>query len=194
MLLQTLAILTFVILLPLLPAFVLYKTLPSKASVKGPFKGLDIRLQGAFGGYIVLVMIAVGIVADQMPDPDTFPKYEEYELLGSLELEGASAEELDRRLVRLILHPRIERIEGPIGSNHFEWVARLPAKRNYDGTLVWPFQTIMIEYPGYFAEQIGIHSGEVQSDAPRLMFGNITLKPRRASPQLRREVELNNAS
>jgi hypothetical protein len=47
-----------VFFVPLLPAFSLYKSLPSRTSVRGPFKGLKINLQGAFGGYFLLVLLA----------------------------------------------------------------------------------------------------------------------------------------
>lgn len=54
-------VLAAVMLLPLIPAFLLYKFLPSRTSVGGPFKGLNIKLTGAFGGYFLLVITAIGI-------------------------------------------------------------------------------------------------------------------------------------
>lgn len=45
-------------LVPLIPAYILYKTLPAETSVSGPFQGLKINLSGAFGGYFLLVLIA----------------------------------------------------------------------------------------------------------------------------------------
>jgi hypothetical protein len=53
--------LTAILLLPLVPAFLLYKFLPSKTNVSGPFKGLNIKLTGAFGGYFLLVLTSLGI-------------------------------------------------------------------------------------------------------------------------------------
>jgi len=50
-----------ILLVPLVPAFILYKYLPSKTNVTGPFKGLNLKLSGAFGGYFLLVIIATGI-------------------------------------------------------------------------------------------------------------------------------------
>jgi hypothetical protein len=55
-------ILTTLLLLPLVPAFIIYKFLPSKTVVKGPFKGLNINLTGAFGGYFLLVIISIGLI------------------------------------------------------------------------------------------------------------------------------------
>ena len=54
-------VLTAVLLLPLIPAFLLYKFLPSRTSVSGPFKGLNLKLTGAFGGYFLLVLTAIGV-------------------------------------------------------------------------------------------------------------------------------------
>jgi hypothetical protein len=50
-----------VLIIPLIPALIIYKYLPSKTAVKGPFKGLNINLTGAFGGYFLLVIIALGL-------------------------------------------------------------------------------------------------------------------------------------
>lgn len=54
-------VLAAVLLLPLIPAFLLYKFLPSRTSVSGPFKGLNLKLTGAFGGYFLLVITSIGI-------------------------------------------------------------------------------------------------------------------------------------
>lgn len=47
-----------ILLLPILPAFLLFRFLPSTASVEGPMKGLSLKFGGAFGGYIAAVLIA----------------------------------------------------------------------------------------------------------------------------------------
>ncbi|MFI5152051.1 MAG: hypothetical protein ACHQET_01875 [Chitinophagales bacterium] len=54
-------ILAGILLIPLIPAFILYKFLPSKATVTGPFKGLNLKLSGSFGGYFLLVLVSSGI-------------------------------------------------------------------------------------------------------------------------------------
>ncbi|MCH8032849.1 MAG: hypothetical protein IH950_03690 [Bacteroidetes bacterium] len=70
---QIVLYLAAIFLLPVIPAYVLYKTFPSNTIVKGPFKGLDINLSGAFAGYFLLVLIAVGMVI-QAPseEPDHY--------------------------------------------------------------------------------------------------------------------------
>ena len=47
-----------ILLLPMVPAFLLFRFLPSTASVKGPMKGMSVKFGGAFGGYIGAVLIA----------------------------------------------------------------------------------------------------------------------------------------
>lgn len=53
--------LALVILLPLIPAYLLYRTMPSGAWAKGPFKGLKIHLTGAFAGYFILLVTIVSL-------------------------------------------------------------------------------------------------------------------------------------
>lgn len=51
------------IILPILPAYILYKILPSgETIVRGPFKGLDIQLTGAFAGYFLIILVVFGFI------------------------------------------------------------------------------------------------------------------------------------
>jgi hypothetical protein len=54
--LEEILILIVIVVLPIIPAFILYKFLPSKASAKGPFKGLNVQLKGAFAGYFIVLL------------------------------------------------------------------------------------------------------------------------------------------
>ncbi|MBZ5533695.1 MAG: hypothetical protein LAO20_19870 [Acidobacteriia bacterium] len=49
--------LALVILLPMAPAYVLFKALPGTAAVSGPLQGLNIKLGGAFAGYFALLVL-----------------------------------------------------------------------------------------------------------------------------------------
>jgi hypothetical protein len=51
-----LIVLAAIVLLPLIPAFILFKTLKSSAQVDGPMGGLKVSLGGAFGGYVALTV------------------------------------------------------------------------------------------------------------------------------------------
>lgn len=48
--------LLIILLLPMIPAFLLYKIIPSRTDISGPFQGLQIKLGGAFGGYFLLLL------------------------------------------------------------------------------------------------------------------------------------------
>ena len=58
-----------ILLLPMIPAFILYKFLPSKEPDEvggetgsiGPVKGLSWKLKGAFAGYFLLVMVGLAL-------------------------------------------------------------------------------------------------------------------------------------
>ena len=54
----------------------LYKYLPSKTVVKGPFQGLNIQLTGSFGGYFLLILFSSGFIAlQQAKQPSTVFHY-----------------------------------------------------------------------------------------------------------------------
>ena len=78
-------------LLPLIPAFLLFKFLPSTGSVntpgkkkngkrpeadqeenivKGPLNGLAIKFGGAFAGYLILFLLAKSVLNDRMKKPE----------------------------------------------------------------------------------------------------------------------------
>jgi hypothetical protein len=67
-----LIILSTLVLLPLIPAFLLFKALPSKAVVKGPLAGLNVDLGGAFGGYVALTVFLATFYATRMSGPETW--------------------------------------------------------------------------------------------------------------------------
>lgn len=70
-------LLAALLLVPLVPAYILYRNLPSETVVKGPFRGLTVQLTGAFGGYFVLVLIGWGLFSylEQVRQPTTVFEY-----------------------------------------------------------------------------------------------------------------------
>jgi hypothetical protein len=67
---NTLVILAVLVLLPLIPAFILFKLLPAGAEVDGLMAGLKVKLGGAFGGYIALTVFLATFYANSLkPDP-----------------------------------------------------------------------------------------------------------------------------
>ena len=46
-----------IVILPIIPAFILFKWLPPKKTfASGPFKGLNLKLTGSFAGYFVVLL------------------------------------------------------------------------------------------------------------------------------------------
>lgn len=53
-------VLTAILIIPLMPAFIIYKFLPaSDTDVSGPYQGLSLKLKGAFAGYFLLVIVGL---------------------------------------------------------------------------------------------------------------------------------------
>jgi hypothetical protein len=61
--------LSVLVLLPIIPAFLLFKALPSTAMVSGPFQGLTINLGGSFAGYFVVLLILLSAHSVWSPVP-----------------------------------------------------------------------------------------------------------------------------
>lgn len=53
-----LAFMLLILLVPIVPAFVLFKFLPNTADLSGPLKGLNVKISGAFAGYVVGVLLS----------------------------------------------------------------------------------------------------------------------------------------
>jgi hypothetical protein len=72
--------LVLIVLLPIVPAFLLFKALPSKAVVTGPLQGLKINLGGAFAGYFAMVVLVLSTHSIWNPPP----MYQVWEVIGSV--------------------------------------------------------------------------------------------------------------
>lgn len=61
-LLHDLLYMTALALIPTIPAFLLFKALPTQAEATGPFAGLNIKLGGAFAGYFLIFLALAYLV------------------------------------------------------------------------------------------------------------------------------------
>ena len=66
-----LTIYAFIVLLPLIPAVLLFTILRSSATVTGPVAGMKVSLGGSFGGYFVLFMVLV-VHFKELPQVETW--------------------------------------------------------------------------------------------------------------------------
>jgi hypothetical protein len=80
------AILFSVTLLPIVPAYLLFKALPNNTStVKGKLQGLEIKLGGAFAAYFALVLLILANHAIIVPVPPAPPPpYQVWEVSGRI--------------------------------------------------------------------------------------------------------------
>lgn len=62
-----LVLIALIVLLPMIPAIALFKLLPSRAAVKGPFRGLKVNLGGAFAAYFVLFLMLAALFRNPPP-------------------------------------------------------------------------------------------------------------------------------
>ncbi len=119
-----------IVLCPLLPAFILFKFLPTEAKVEGPWQGLKIKLGGAFGGYFLLVLLVLGYFysagQDRIDDAVSSAKNElakaqasferqwkVYTITGKWKVAGGqnlSQEQINS--LQLVLHPEASRINN----------------------------------------------------------------------------------
>jgi hypothetical protein len=70
--------LTTIVLLPLVPAVVLFRALPSSGEVTGPLKGLQVKFGGAFAGYLILFLCLLYV------RPTDFSHYHTWQVRGQV--------------------------------------------------------------------------------------------------------------
>ena len=134
-----------VVLVPLIPAFLLYKFLPhGRTEVGGPFKGLDIKLSGAFAGYFLVVLIVTSLLVFLIKTKPVVPcpvcptppatQYEVYTVTGKVDLEGGpNSPKIDSaQLTFSILPP--ERTVKPDGS----FSLQIPVRPGQNGEPEFP--------------------------------------------------------
>jgi hypothetical protein len=84
-----------ILLLPVVPAYIIYKFLPvgkpEDTDVSGPYKGLSLKLKGAFAGYFLLVI--VGVVLQY-----TIMNNEQKKKISSLEFDAGQKDTLIQQL------------------------------------------------------------------------------------------------
>jgi hypothetical protein len=138
---EVIIMMVLTVLLPIVPASILYKFLPSRATVKGPFKGLTIQLKGAFGAYFIVLLFLGGYFLTVSHQAQ---KYELWTVEGTLQLQEGGFD--NRDVIIAIAPPRqhlllngkflIENVPLPkqLGTNK---PSLLIEKHGYDGTAVY---------------------------------------------------------
>lgn len=104
------------IFFPILPAFIFFKFLPSKADASGPFQGLEIKLGGAFAGYFLILMLSYSRITGMLNRAEA----QKWIVTGSVALADAADKP---QMVSLVVHPPNPSVE-PTG--HFALELLLP--------------------------------------------------------------------
>ena len=118
------------ILLPIIPALLLFKFLPSTADVSGPFQGLQIKLGGAVGAYFLLVLVIY-------LGPRPTPPYEVWTVKGYIQDENGTY--LPENKISMNIQPRSVEY---LNDGSFEMDVLV--KRGQSGRVKLP--TLMIEW------------------------------------------------
>lgn len=144
-----LVLITFTILLPLTPAYILYKALPAETSVTGPFQGLNIQLSGAFAGYFLLVLVIIGFISSR-PKPRE-ARYEVWKVTGNMNLDK-SWTAVEREKLQFLVVPGKPEIER---NGDFQML--VASEVCEDGKLKFP--KVLIQRDGYETATINLDGG-----------------------------------
>jgi hypothetical protein len=130
---QNLLVITVAILLPLIPAYLLFRLLPSEGSVEGPWHGLKIKLGGAFAAYFLLVVTVLAFSR-------MLPQYEVWTVQGEIRL--ADGEQFHPQMVSFSVDP-----PGSTPKPNGFFSLELLAKPNNAGDPELPW--LIVDHPGY---------------------------------------------
>ena len=90
-----------IILLPIVPSLILYLAIPMQESrVVGEYKGLNIKLKGAFGSYFIFTLLLVSFITTMV---FTGHKFEYWRIEGQLDMSGIN----DARQVKFLIQPPV---------------------------------------------------------------------------------------
>lgn len=144
-----LVLISFTILLPITPAYILYKALPSRGTVRGPFKGLSIQLSGAFAGYFLLVLTLMGFLSTRHKAPDA--RYEVWEVSGQINW-NQDGTPIDTDRMQMSFYPATKQKVFADGR----FVIQVAPEVLESGQLKFP--TLMIEHPDYIPVTIDLNA------------------------------------
>jgi hypothetical protein len=145
-----LVLMTFAFLLPLVPAYILYRTLPSDTKVGGPFKGLNLQLSGSFAGYFLLTVMAFAFIKSSIPKT---PVDDMWEVRGRIHCQNG----IDVNQLRVhVVPPNYDLPTYALPDGQL--LLRVPAKLDPSGKPKFP--TLMIDGPGEGIENLTIDLNE----------------------------------
>lgn len=139
------ATLAIIILLPLIPAFLLFKLLPNTAVVNGPLQGLRIDLSGAFAAYFALVALVLS--THSVWDPP--PAYQVWTVSGRVT--DPAGDPLQLNATNFFVFPQ------SLTAEDGYFTMDIPVKTGQGGALEYP--TLTITNPKYFSASVTLNPG-----------------------------------
>lgn len=133
------------ILLPLIPAYILYKGLRSTATISGPFQGFKLHLSGAFAGYFILVVAIFHFSPLFHPQ-----RYQVWEVKGHLNLDPVAPDPSSVK-PRITVEPPFQNIYDD-GRFDME-IVTVPGET---GQIKFP--TLVIQHPDYQSVSIDLNN------------------------------------
>jgi hypothetical protein len=119
---------TVTTLLPLVPAYLLFRALPSQAEISGPFKGLTVKLGGAFAAYFLVFFV---LWSGLNVETERF-HYHTWTINGSVAFPGGDAA-VNKNDITCYMRPPDLHVQGD-GSFQFE----IPVREDINGAPEWP--------------------------------------------------------
>lgn len=156
-----------VVLVPLVPALLIYKLAPGRQFASGPFRGLNIKATGAFAMYLVVAILTMPVVL-RLDLPDGGSSL--YVLRGQLQIENVrSREEFDTHALMINFGPRDESKQAA-KTGLVSWAINVKAPPGVGEAVDWPFRFVVIEYPDHTSATFNIaeavRSGDQEFDFP----------------------------
>ncbi|HMB55049.1 MAG TPA: hypothetical protein VKU40_17155 [Thermoanaerobaculia bacterium] len=150
-----------VVLLPILPAFLLFKLLPKTDGwVGGMFQGLEFKFSGAFAGYLLVLFV----VRAYLPPPDL----EIWTVQGRVALAGDARSYDD---VQIFLSPTDRAVANGSGRLHFWFI------RPRNGASPGPLPTVLVEAAGYELAPIDLEDWSDRAHGRSIDVGIVELEP-----------------
>lgn len=146
--------LPLIVLLPIIPAYLLFRALPSTGNVAGRFQGLELKLSGSFAGYFALVLVIFQHY-DKLFPPPLPPSAFVWHLTGHVVTSSGSPIELLDVKDFSFSPPLFQAIPG----GNFKLT--IPTEAQEGGGTAWPM--LVISHDGFTPLRIPLSPSEMNS-------------------------------
>ena len=167
-------LLLMLFLLPILPAYLFFKVLPSTGNLEGTFQGMGIKLSGAFAGYFALFFVIIHYLQPirDVTSPQPSQLIQVWDVVGQLtDEQGNGIEPLSKEDVQF--QPDV------LTLGKYGWFkATFTTQANTTATET-EFPALFLSHPDYIGTRIDLGSDSAYVDSGNRDEGkhHIVLKP-----------------